>query len=115
MPAYPNLLQTICDLGERMCTALGADDLDTFFGLMQERSLLVEELKAYESPADVDPDWRHTAAALEAQHKVLAEAMAAQEQRVGEALSALHRYDTARDSYTAPDSPSSILHRDVRG
>lgn len=112
----PNLLRAVHALGEQMCAALRDDDLDAFFGFVEQRTALLEQLQAYTHPSEVDPEWETTATALAAQHDVLTAALAGQERRMSEALRALERFKDARHRYGAQPNPRpGILGRHFHG
>ena len=98
----PHLLARIHALGEDLCAALAGESIEQADALMQERGVLVEQLKTYGHPSEVCADWQRYAAQLAAQHQVLSEVMRAQEERLREAQRGLHRFRGAQHSYGAP-------------
>jgi hypothetical protein len=111
----PNLLEAVYAVGQQMCSALHADDLETFFGLVQERGTLLEKLHRYAHPAEIDPNWERTAAALAQQQTLLNEALADQEQRMSEALHALERFKDARTVYAQRPARGVVLNPVLQG
>lgn len=113
----PSLLQTLRSLGDAMHAALEDDDLDVFTHLAQQREDVVDHLRTFGHPGDVDPDWEREAVLLQRQHQALTEAMAACQRRMGEALEGLDRFKKARRQYYAGPAParSGILSESLRG
>lgn len=111
----PTLLDALYGVGERMYEALAAEDLDTFFSLVHERGTLLDELRTYDHPADVDPRWEARAAALAEQHRVLSDAVAAHERRLGASLAAVERYHAAQQHYRQRPRSGTILGNHVSG
>ena len=100
-----NPLTALLDTGARIHEALLQGDIDAFAVLVQERGELVDKLRAYDHPADVDPRWRATAAALAEQYQAILQAATTQEQRLGAAAQTTQRFKQAHRSYTAPSEP----------
>lgn len=114
--ASPSLLCALCDVGARMIDALRADDLGAFFALAEERAGLIDELRAFAHPAEVDPAWREHARALAEQERVLAERIAAQEARLTRALGRTRQIDEARQRYdAAAPTARPVLNPLLRG
>ena len=110
-----SLLQSIYALGEEMCLALERDDLDAFFALLAQRTPLIERLATYASPAEVGPDWEKLADALRQQQHRLAGVLAAQEQRLSDALGGLRKQRTARQRYRERPVRARFLHKNLHG
>lgn len=113
MPPSPNVLEALYGVGQQMQAALANDDLERFFALVAERGTLLESLKAYAHPADITPDWEQTAAALGEQYRMITEAMAAHEDRLGVALATQERYRDAHQRYHPPPASGTILNSDL--
>lgn len=101
----PSLLQALCDVGTRMVAALQADDLATLFALADERAGLVDRLRAFAHPADVDAAWPAYAETLAEQERVLTRGLAAQEARLDRALRRTRQLDQARQCYDGHAAP----------
>ena len=113
-PPIP-LLNAIHTLGEHMCAALDADDVEAFATFARERGQLVEQLGRYRHPSELGPGWEAAAAALARQHVALDAAMCACEARIEGALGGLGRLKEAHRSYGAPSATGGILRAGVRG
>ena len=111
----PTLLDGLYALGERLCLALEAGDVETFACLMQERGALVERLQSFAHPADVDPDWQQHASALQQQHHAIVKAATARKEQFEEALEALGHVKRARARYHKRPARASILNKNLCG
>jgi len=105
------VLDGLFSLGERLCLALEAGDVDAVARLIEERGVLVEQLHRFAHPADADPDWQELAAAFGQQHHAIVEAAAAHEQRLEAALEALGHVKHARARYNERPSRAPILNK----
>ena len=109
----PTVLDALYGLGERLCLALEAGDIDAVVRLVEERGVLVEDLQRFAHPAEADPDWRKHAAAFEQQQRAIVEAAAAHEQRLEAALEALGHVKRARARYTERPTRTPILNKNL--
>ena len=107
------VLDGLYDLGERLCLALEAGDLDAVVRLVEERGVLVEQLQRFAHPSEAAPDWQARAVALKQQHQAIVEAAAAHEQRLAAALEALGHVKHARARYHERPSRAPILNKNL--
>lgn len=107
------VLDALFSLGERLCLALEAGDVDTVVRLVEERGVLVEDLQRFAHPAEIDPDWRQYAAAFKQQQRAIVEAAAAHEQRLAAALEALGHVKHARARYGERSTRAPILNKNL--
>ena len=107
------VLDGLYGLGERLCLALEAGDIDAVVQLVEERGALVEQLQRFAHPTEADPAWQAQAAALQAQHEAIVEAAAAHEQRLEAALEALGHVKHARARYHERPSRAPILNKNL--
>lgn len=98
-----------------MLAALEADDLGAFARLARQRENIVDHLRAFEHPADVDPNWEREAALLQQQQQALAEAMAACERHMEEALREMEQSKRAHRHYHVTPARTSILEGGLSG
>lgn len=116
MNASPSPLQALRDVGARMIAALRDDDVETFLALAEERTDLVDALRALAHPSEADPAWQEHAQALREQARVLAEEMAAQETRLTRALGRTRQLGKAHRRYDdATPAGRSVLHPRLHG
>ena len=111
----PSLLHTIYALGDRMCAALESNDLDAFFGLLEERTVLIDQLATFDHPSEVDSNWADLAPALNQQQHRINRALGAQEQQVSEAIGAHYRFRNARQRYHERPAHSRFLNKNLHG
>ena len=107
------VLDGLFSLGERLCLALEAGDVDTAARLVEQRGVLVEELQRFGHPSEADPDWQAQAVAFQQQQQAIAEAAAAHEQRLEAALEALEHVKRARARYGARPGRAPILNKNL--
>ena len=111
----PTLLDALYRLGEEMWLALNSDQIECFFELTNERGTLLDSLRQYENPAEVDPEWDRKAKALAEQYDKLSTALASQEQKMGETLGSFKRFARARSEYAQKPRSGRILNQNVCG
>ena len=96
-PDVLTLLEAIYALGDRLESALGADAVDTWTALLDERGALLTQLAACERPEGARAE--ALGEALRAQHRRLGEALAARERSLSEAMGRTGRFREARQAY----------------
>jgi hypothetical protein len=111
----PNLLQEILLLGDQMLAAIKEDNLDLFLERANERSTLVEQLAAYETPAQVASDWEKLVPAYTEQHRLLTDVLRTYESKLGQARLGHNRFRDAWRSYHAHPNRRRILNKHLRG
>ncbi len=109
-----DLLQDLFHIGENMQASLADGEMDTFFDLVAERGTLLEILRSYRHPSDVDADWEEMAAALTDQDKMLLTAAELQRERMRDAVTRVEQVKEAQRSYLRPGARSTILNENLR-
>lgn len=105
-----DLFDAVYEIGQRMCAALDAGELELFFELVHERGTLLESIQNSVQPAEIDPEQRRRmGAALAEQQQQLVTAAAAQHRRLGEALVEIERFKSARQQYRQQPRGGRIL------
>lgn len=111
-----NLLRVLYDVGEELRTALDENELDRFAELVERRAGLVEQLRSYDHPSELDADWHTLAQALRHQHEELQETLSEKETELEDAVQHVERLKAAQRSYNAsPPRESGVLNQNLQG
>lgn len=105
-----DLLERLFGLGQRLCHAFEAGDVDAACRLVEERGTLLEALQSCPPPGAA---LRRQAAALAQQHHAIAAAAAAHEQRIQAALEALGQARQASAQYASRPVRPPILNKNL--
>ena len=105
-------LKSILDIGKKMHDALSADDLDAFYTLVDQREVLIDQLRApeknYALPAEASQ-------ALEKQFNTIINALNKKEHHMMEQLQQLDRMKKANHSYKGPQKRRELINRTLLG
>ncbi len=108
-------LDAIYQLGEQMQQALAADDLDTFYNLVDQREDLVGRLSKsakQEENFKLNPS---ESQALEDQYKLIIEAINKKEHEMMRQLRNVDQYKKAGKSYRSVKKRPQFINRNLHG
>ena len=107
-----NTINAIFEVGEKMKTALSADNLEDFYLLMDEREKLVQQLpdqeKNYKLPTE-------TSQALEDQFQAIVTLLNQKEQNMMSQLQHVDRIKKANKSYKGTRKRRELINRTLLG
>ncbi len=110
------LLTSLIDIGEQLCDAAAADDWDAFLALMDERAALIDRLRAFDHPSEVDARWEQQGEVLARQHERLNRALTGRKEHLQRALVHVEKLKEAQAHYgQAPTARTPVLRENVRG
>ncbi len=104
-------LKAIYNLGEQMQAALDADDLGMFYKLVDEREVLVKQLKPQQEQAFSPED----TATLEAQFNAIMGALNGKELKMMEQLRQLDKFRKADRSYNTATQRRRFINDKLTG
>ncbi|GIV61210.1 MAG: hypothetical protein KatS3mg044_0076 [Rhodothermaceae bacterium] len=104
------LLQTIYQLGERMCRSLEEGNLDAFLLQLGERTSLIERLGTVSAPFSAED-----VAAFQAQQQRLEALLQQEERRLHEALATVVCQRKAHQQYRQPVLRRRLLNKNLHG
>lgn len=110
------LLPAILRLGENLCDALDAGDLEAVERITTERGAMIERLNAQAASVRAGTDWAAYGTALREQHHRLAQRMQAQETRLNDRLGEARAFRVAKQRYGPADTGRSrFLNKNLHG
>lgn len=110
----PGLIRDLYEVGENMRAALREDDTDRYLELIEERGTLLDKMRRYDHPSQIDENWRELADVLRTQQSELMEEALQQERRIQEALGRLEQLKSAGRSYQEVSPRRNILDKNLR-
>ncbi|MEM1096406.1 MAG: hypothetical protein AAGJ10_17545 [Bacteroidota bacterium] len=108
-------LRRLFEIGHRLVHALRDRQMDAVRNLLETRSHLLDQTRAFQGDAGWPEASETWAERLKIQDTAINEALSMAKNDVSMALSAVQLRKQAQAEYRTPTNPTSILHRHVAG
>ena len=109
------LLDRLYAIGEEMRIHLSNDNMDTFYELLRNRHLLVQEINGMSENSASSPELTEKFTRLDEQFKSLIKDLRVKEQALFENLKQLQNLKQAKQSYQFDRKPRQFLRSNLSG